>query len=111
MATNVATGTAGLFEMVLEVADLTRSERFYNEVLGLPIANRWGLDIDGDDRQATFLEIGPHAFLGLWPPETGGANAIAGGRGGAHIHFALLVEYGTLDMLRARIADHGVEIV
>ncbi len=30
----------GLFEMVLEVADLTESERFYHDVIGLPIAER-----------------------------------------------------------------------
>jgi catechol 2,3-dioxygenase-like lactoylglutathione lyase family enzyme len=107
MTTAMKTGTIGLFEMVLEVADLSRSERFYNEIIGLPIANRW--DPSEDGREATFLEIGPHAFLGLWPPETG-ATGIAGGRGGAHVHFALLVEYGTLQAVRDRMIAAGVEI-
>lgn len=102
------TGTVGLFEMVLEVRDLDRSEHFYREVIGLPLANRW----DGEDgRDAVFLEIGPHAFLGLWPPESGGEHAIAGGRGGAHVHFALLVEYGTLPALRAHVEAQGVAII
>lgn len=104
-------GTAGLFEMVLEVADLERSERFYREIIGLPLANRWGQDTDDDDdRPAVFLEIGPHAFLGLWPPETGGEGAIASGRGGAHVHFALLVKHGTLTEVRERLVAAGVEI-
>ena len=107
MMTMTKTGTIGLFEMVLEVADLALSERFYNEIVGLPIANRW--DPSEDGREATFLEIGPHAFLGLWPPETA-TTAIAKGRGGAHVHFALLVEYGTLTAVRDRLIADGVEI-
>jgi catechol-2,3-dioxygenase len=102
-----ATGTIGLFEMVLEVADLARSEHFYHQIVGLPVANRW--DPSEDGREATFLEIGPHAFLGLWPPETA-ATAIANGRGGAHVHFALLVEYGTLTTVRDRLIAQGVAI-
>lgn len=110
MAVETHRGTAGLYEMVLEVADLERSERFYTQVVGLPVANRW-VRTPEDDRDGVFLEIGPHAFLGLWPPESGGEGAIAGGRGGAHVHFALLVEHGTLDAARARIEAAGVEII
>jgi catechol-2,3-dioxygenase len=108
MATTAATGTIGLYELVLEVRELARSERFYHEIIGLPIANRWNPGEDG--REATFLEIGPHAFLGLWPPESGGANAIANGRGGAHVHFALLVAYGTLPTVREHLIASGVKI-
>jgi hypothetical protein len=70
----------GLFEMVLEVADLAASERFYHDVIGLPIVERWT-----DDRRAVWLGLGREGFLGLWPPETGGAVAIHGGRGGRHV--------------------------
>jgi catechol 2,3-dioxygenase-like lactoylglutathione lyase family enzyme len=108
MTITTRTGTIGLFEMVLEVADLARSEHFYHQIVGLPIANRWDPS-DADGREATFLEIGPHAFLGLWPPETGD-TAIANGRGGAHVHFALLVEYGTLTTVCDRLITRGVEI-
>jgi catechol 2,3-dioxygenase-like lactoylglutathione lyase family enzyme len=110
VTTMTRTGTAGLFEMVLEVADLAVSERFYREALGLPLANRWNPSAE-DDREAVFLEIGPHTFLGLWPEATGGAKAIAGGRGGAHVHYALLVEYGTLDAKRAELEARGIPIV
>jgi len=110
--TELSTTTAGLFELVLEVTDLERSERFYREALGLKLANRWGTDpYDDDAREAVFLEIGPHAFLGLWPRETGGENALAGGRGGSHVHFALLVTYGTLDVMQIRLEERGVMVV
>ena len=97
--------TCGLFEMVLEVADLAASERFYHEVIGLPIADRWT-----DERPAVWLAIGREGFLGLWPPETGGAVAIHGGRGGRHVHFALRVPMGTLDIVRARLESLGYPI-
>lgn len=97
--------TMGLFEMVLEVADLAASERFYVDVLGLPVADRWGAD-----RPAVFLTLGREAFLGLWPRETGGERAIHGGRGGAHVHFALRVAAGTLGAVQARLVAHGIAV-
>ncbi len=96
----------GLFEMTLEVSDLATSERFYRDVIGLPIAERWT-----DERPAVWLARGREGFLGLWPPETGGAVAIHGGRGGRHVHFALRVPMGTLDAIAARLEslDYPVE--
>lgn len=94
----IAAPVIGLFEMVLEVADLAAAERFYRGVIGLPVAERWG-----DERPAVWLALGGEGYLGLWPPATGGAAAIHGGRGGAHVHFALRVPLGTLDAVRARI--------
>lgn len=96
---------AGLFEMTLEVSDLAASERFYHDVIGLPVAARWS-----DDRPAVWLALGREGFLGLWPPETGGAAAIHGGRGGLHVHFALRVPMGTLDAVRTRLEDLGYPV-
>ena len=96
--------TLGLYEMVLEVADLERAEHFYHEVIGLPIADRWD-----EERQATFLTLGREGFLGLWPVETGGDNAIHGGRGGSHVHFAVLVPRGSLPGFESRIHAAGYE--
>ncbi|MCA9877026.1 MAG: VOC family protein [Thermomicrobiales bacterium] len=96
--------TLGLFELVLEVADLPRSEHFYHEIIGLPIADRWA-----GERRATFLTLGREGFLGLWPAETGGARAIHGGRGGAHVHFAVLAPPGSLPEFEARLHAHGYE--
>jgi glyoxylase I family protein len=93
---------SGLFEMTLEVSDLAASERFYHDVIGLPIADRWT-----DERPAVWLALGREGFLGLWPPETGGAAAIHGGRGGRHVHFALRVPIGALDTVRARFESLG----
>ena len=97
--------TMGLFEMVLEVADLAAAERFYVDVLGLPVADRWV-----GDRPAVWLSIGREAFIGLWPRETGGERAIHRGRGGAHVHFALRVPAGTLAAVQARLVAHGVAV-
>ncbi len=92
----------GLFEMVLEVADLAASERFYRDVIGLPVVERWT-----DDRPAVWLALGREDFLGLWPAETGGAAAIHNGRGGSHVHFALRLPHGALDTVRERLHALG----
>ena len=95
----------GLFEMVLEVADLAAAERFYREVIGLEVVERWT-----GERPAVWLALGREGFLGLWPPETGGAKAIHNGRGGAHVHFAIRVPRGTLATTQARIEALGVPV-
>lgn len=92
----------GLFEMVLEVADLAASERFYRDVIGLPVVERWT-----DERPAVWLALGREDFLGLWPVETGGAAAIHNGRGGSHVHFALRLPLGALDTVRERLHTLG----
>ncbi len=96
---------SGLFEMTLEVKDLARSERFYRDVIGLPVAARWS-----DARPAVWLALGRESFLGLWPPESGGALAIHSGRGGSHVHFAIRVPNGTLDTVRARLIGMGYAV-
>lgn len=101
-----APAAIGLFEMVLEVADLAASERFYAEHLGLRVVERWE-----QERPAVWLAVGGQGFLGLWPRETGGDAAIHAGRGGAHVHFALRVAKGELDAMQARLEalGHAVE--
>jgi len=95
----------GIFEFVLEVADLAAAERFYHEILGFPIAERW----EGQ-RPGLWLTLGRENFLGLWPPESGGAVAIHHGRGGAHVHFAIRVPRGTLDTMASRLAAFGLPL-
>ncbi len=95
----------GLYEMVLEVADLAASEQFYMEAIGLPVATRWG-----DERPATWMTLGNEGFLGLWPVESGGAMAIHNGRGGTHVHFALRLPLGTIDQAQARLEELGHEV-
>ncbi|QLK27074.1 VOC family protein [Natrinema zhouii] len=65
-------GIDGIFEVVLEVADLDRAQAFY-EVLGFETVD------EGDDRKRVRLH-GPMA-LELWEPHLGIADA----RGGVHV--------------------------
>jgi catechol-2,3-dioxygenase len=95
----------GLFEMVLEVADLEATEHFYHDLIGLPVVERWS-----GDRPGVWLGMGREATLGLWPPESGGAKAILHARGGAHVHFAIRVPRGTLAAVQARLERLGVPI-
>lgn len=91
----------GLHEMVLEVADLDASTRFYEEVVGLRIVQRWG-----QDRPAVWFDMGDTAALGLWTPQAA-TGAIANGRGGAHVHFALRLPQGTIDTVQERLEGLG----
>ncbi|MFW5937688.1 MAG: VOC family protein [Halanaeroarchaeum sp.] len=65
-------GIDGIFEIVLEVADLDRAERFYRD-LGLSVMDR------GNSRRRVRL-TGP-VDLELWEPQLGLADA----RGGVHV--------------------------
>jgi len=67
------TGVLGVFEVVLEVADLDRAEAFYT-ALGMDVMDR------GSDRRRIRLDAGPFA-LELWEPQLGIADA----RGGVHV--------------------------
>ena len=100
-----AISPTGLFEMTLEVSDLATAEHFYRDIIGLPVVERWT-----DERPAVWLALGREGFLGLWPPETGGVAAIHGGRGGAHVHFALRLPMGSLDAVRARLESLGYPV-
>jgi len=85
----------GLCELTLEARDLRRMERFYARVLGLPVLSR------DDDR--IWLACGPRARLGLWSP---GAKEF-GDEGGRHVHFALSVGRGALDLVAERLRRDG----
>jgi catechol 2,3-dioxygenase-like lactoylglutathione lyase family enzyme len=64
---------------VLEVADLDEAVRFYADALGFPLSAR-------SENRAWFL-VGERSRIGLWTPQVG----IAGGQGGAHVHYAMHV--------------------
>src|SRR3954465_2975229 len=74
-------GVTGVSELVLEVVDLEASERFYSEVLGLPVVERW------PEREAIWVMAGDRTRIGLWRPQVG----LARGRGGVHVHYAMHV--------------------
>jgi catechol 2,3-dioxygenase-like lactoylglutathione lyase family enzyme len=100
-----APAPAGIFEMTLEVADLAAAEQFYVDHLGFEVIERWG-----DDRPAVWVRAGEACFLGLWSVEAGGEKAIHQGRGGAHVHYAVMLPSGTLDTMHERLTALGYEI-
>ena len=87
-------------ELVLEVGDLEASEKFYGEVLGLPVVERW------PDREAIWVMAGERTRIGLWRPQVG----LAGGRGGLHVHFALHIAEDDYDAAVERLRDRGQEV-
>ena len=103
--TPAAPAPAGVFEMVLEVADLAAAEHFYVDVLGFEVIERWG-----DDRPAVWVRAGSECFLGLWSVEAGGVKAIHHGRGGSHVHYAIRVHKGTLPTMEERLTALGYEV-
>jgi len=73
-------GITGIFEVVLEVADLDRAEAFYT-ALGMEPISR------GSDRRRVRLTAGPFDFE-LWEPHLGLADA----RGGVHVDLGLATD-------------------
>jgi catechol 2,3-dioxygenase-like lactoylglutathione lyase family enzyme len=90
----------GVNELVLEVDDLERAVRFYTEVLGLPLVERW------DDRDAAWVMAGERTRIGLWRPQVG----LAGGRGGSHVHYALHLPESEYEGAVGRLRSHGQEV-
>jgi catechol 2,3-dioxygenase-like lactoylglutathione lyase family enzyme len=92
----------GISELVLEVSDLEASRRFYRDVLGLE-ETLYG---EGAEGRYWYL-VGDTARLGIWTEQVG----LAGGRGGAHVHFAFHMPDGEIDGMaeRARVAGTEVE--
>jgi catechol 2,3-dioxygenase-like lactoylglutathione lyase family enzyme len=93
-------GVTGVNELVLEVADLPTAERFYADVLGLPVVERW------QDREAVWLTAGDRTRIGLWTPQVG----LAGGRGGAHVHYAMHVPPDRYDSAVAALRERGQDV-
>jgi catechol 2,3-dioxygenase-like lactoylglutathione lyase family enzyme len=88
----------GISELVLEVVDLEASRGFYRDLLGFE-ETLYG---EGREGRSWYL-IGDTARLGLWTSQVG----LAGGRGGAHVHFAFHVADAEIDSIEARIRARG----
>jgi catechol-2,3-dioxygenase len=89
----------GVNELVLEVLDLERAERFYSEVLGFPVVERW------EHRDVSWVRAG-RTRIGLWKPQVG----VAGGRGGVHVHYALQISEEDYDATVERLRGCGQEV-
>jgi catechol 2,3-dioxygenase-like lactoylglutathione lyase family enzyme len=90
----------GVSELVLEVVDLAAAERFYSEVLGLPVVDRW------PDRGAVWVMAGEGTRIGLWRPQVG----LFGSRGGVHVHFAMHIAEDDYDGAVRRLRGLGYEV-
>ena len=88
-------------ELVLEVSDLDAARRFYRDVLGFE-ETLYG---EGAEGRYWYL-VGETARLGLWTEQVG----LAGGRGGAHVHYAFNVPDAGIDRLKNRIEGAGAEV-
>ena len=85
----------GISELVLEVSDLEAARGFYRDLLGFEET----LFGEGAEGRYWYL-IGTTARLGLWTEQVG----LAGGRGGAHVHFAFHVGDKELERLLERLS-------
>jgi len=92
---------ARLYETHLPVADVDQSVAFYEEIVGLKLAERL------ESRNCTFLWFGDKqsGMLGLWGP----GNKIGRHEGViAPGHFAMQVPLETLHTLPAELAQKGI---
>jgi catechol-2,3-dioxygenase len=89
----------GVSELVLEVVDLPHAERFYAEVLGFPVVERW------EDRGAVWVMAGDRTRIGLWTPQVG----LAGGRGGVHVHYAMHLRPEHYNAAVTRLREFGYD--
>ena len=90
---------AGVSELVLEVSELERAERFYVDKLGLPVVERW------PHRNAVWVLAG-NTRIGLWEPQVG----LEGSQGGKHVHFALQVDDDDFEPLVAVLRGRGLQV-
>ena len=91
---------SGVSELVLEVSSLEAAERFYAEVLGFPVVDRW------PDRDAIWVMAGERTRIGLWKPQVG----LFGGRGGTHVHFAMQIADEDYDATVALLEARGQQV-
>jgi len=90
----------GVSELVLEVQDLAAAEAFYAGLLGMPVVARW------PHREAIWVMAGERTRIGLWRPQVG----LAGGQGGAHVHFAMQISEADYDVVVERLRAHGAAV-
>jgi catechol 2,3-dioxygenase-like lactoylglutathione lyase family enzyme len=100
--------------VAIQCADLRACERFYVEVLGLPVARRWPADGGGD--RSVWLGLGGDAFLAL--ERAGASSREAEGAGprpwrtpeaGLHL-VALRIPPGERSAWERRLAAAGVPV-
>ena len=87
----------GIDHIVLHVADVPRSRKFYTELLGMTVYRE-------NDRQV-FLHAGHQGVALFKQPDGGGPNAASDLN-----HLALNVAGGTYESLKAELEQSGVRV-
>ncbi len=93
-----------LGHVVLKVRDRERSEQFYTEVLGLPVAAR------RDAPPMTFFTLGNHHDFAIMAVGPDGPDSAANSPGLFHVAFKIGDSTDELREAKARLEALGVEI-
>jgi catechol 2,3-dioxygenase-like lactoylglutathione lyase family enzyme len=98
----------GFHHLAIQCADLALCERFYHEVLGLPVLKRWPSPEGGD--RSVWLAIGD-GFVALERASEGSAaRPWSEGKPGIHL-LALKIDASLRGEWEARLQSRGVEVV
>jgi catechol-2,3-dioxygenase len=89
--------SSGICELVLETTEPEQLARFYEEL---------GLERLSSEGDRIWLAAGRESRLGFWSP---GEKEHAD-RGGAHVHFALSLESGTLERTGEALRGRGLDL-
>jgi len=100
MGSNRVVPVSGVSEITLEQGDLAAAEKFYSEVLGFPVVERWA-------DETVWVMAGDRTRIGLWRPQIG----LGGGRGGVHVHYAMGLPRGSYEAVVERLRTHGYTVL
>ena len=93
--------------IAVKVADLPTAERFYSEMLGLPVLRRWTTP-DGRAERSLWLGLGQDSFLAIERANEDDAIK-AEGSPGLHL-LALAISRGEREAWRDRLARAGAPV-
>jgi glyoxylase I family protein len=102
----------GFHHVAIQVRDLGDAQRFYRDVLGLPVLRRWPARDGGPGERSVWLDVGDGGFLALEIVAGGpmaAEEAAAGTRPGLHL-VALRIEPAARESWERRLAAAGVPV-
>ena len=94
-----------LGHVVLRVSDLDRAEKFYKDVLGLPVCARY------KERGMVFFSLGDHHDFAIASVGKDAPKADAGTAGLAHVAFKIGDDIDVLKKAKADLEAAGVKIL